>query len=457
MSASLFWIIVFYTLSLPPLLILTVIRLASERRRRRALQSKFGGLVDVEREAQRLVDAGRAEIRKSQATLAATEANIADLQLSYKDKRAAYDRLVAQIAVFDDTLAFAEMGLYAPHFDFDDSDTYKANIDTIRSAQKQMLTLKTAATSKTQWHVDGSAAKGTVMMERSVRLTLRAFNGECDAAIANVRWNNASAMEKRVVNARDQIDKLNASNTVTISDMYLGLKLRELRLTHEYREKLKQEREERAETARAQREEQKLQRDLDAAQDEEERYAKLLSKAQLEAATASGARLNAFAEQIKLLERDLAEAHAKTERAQALAERTRSGHVYVISNVGSFGPDIVKIGLTRRLDPTDRIRELGDASVPFFFDTHALIYSDNAPALEHSLHQEFESRRVNTSNFRKEFFRVSIAEVHEALKRLAPEASFFSDIEAQEYRESLARREATLMPQHQPELLPATI
>ena len=116
---------------------------------------------------------------------------------------------------------------------------------------------------------------------------------------------------------------------------------------------------------------------------------------------AVGPKLEAFNTQIEMLERDLAEAHAKFERAQAMAEKTRSGYVYVISNVGSFGADVVKIGLTRRLDPSDRIRELGDASVPFVFDTHAIIYSEDAPALERALHAEFEPVRVKAQNYRK--------------------------------------------------------
>jgi len=127
-----------------------------------------------------------------------------------------------------------------------------------------------------------------------------------------------------------------------------------------------------------------------------------------------------------------------------MAERTRSGYVYIISNIGSFGDGVVKIGLTRRLDPMDRVRELGDASVPFTFDTHAVIYSDDAPALERALHAEFDPTRINAQNYRKEFFRASIEQVEEAVARLAPGSSFFKDIEAQEYRETLARRQTKL-------------
>lgn len=126
------------------------------------------------------------------------------------------------------------------------------------------------------------------------------------------------------------------------------------------------------------------------------------------------------------------------------AEKTSSGYVYIISNVGSFGEDVVKIGLTRRLDPLDRVKELGDASVPFTFDVHAIIYSEQAPALERALHTEFDRFRINAQNNRKEFFRVPIGAVHAAVERLAPDSPFFTDIEAQEYRETLSRRQAVL-------------
>ncbi len=379
------------------------------------------------------------------ADASSVENQIQELRGSYVRKREQYDRLIKEVAILDDKVAFAEMGVYDPHFDFTDSEQFKTEIAKVREEQKRLIALESAVSCSTNWTVEGSASKGATMTKRNIKLTLRAFNGECDVAIANVRWNNAVAMEKRIVRAAEQIDKLNASNHIKISTHFANLKVRELQLTHECREKLKQEREERAEAARLAREELKLVRDLERAQEEEERYTDLLAKAKAEAASISGRKLEAFNEQIAMLEKDLAQARAKSQRAQAMAERTTSGYVYVISNVGSFGPDMIKIGLTRRLDPMDRVRELGDASVPFLFDTHAVIYSDNAPALERSLHAEFEHARVNTQNYRREFFRVGLVDVERALQKLAPNAPFFRDIEAQEYRETVANRQVTLL------------
>lgn len=405
---------------------------------------RYAAIVDMEAEVERLKVLGQNQVDESQSKVSklngearATQDNIRELQKSYKDKRVIYDRLRGELAIFDERLALAELGIYEPHFDFGDSETFKAEIKDTRDDQKDMVKRKTAVFGTKEWTVDGSVKKGETMINRAVRITLRAFNNECEAAIANTRWNNVQAMEKRIVRARDAIDKLNASNNVIISEDYLKAKLRELRLTHEYREQLKLERDERAEASRLEREEKRLLQEAKAAQKEEERYQQLLEKARAELGVVTS---DAHRAKVEELEQLLAEAHAKTERAQAMAEKTKSGFVYVISNIGSFGDDVVKIGLTRRLDPSDRVRELGDASVPFLFDTHAMIYSEEAPALEAALHAEFAEKRINAANMRKEFFRVTLSEVEEAVQRLAPDADFHTDIEAQEFYETLAKR-----------------
>ena len=148
-------------------------------------------------------------------------------------------------------------------------------------------------------------------------------------------------------------------------------------------------------------------------------------------------------QRIAILEQQLAEAEAKEERAKSMAEQTRKGHVYVISNIGSFGEDVYKIGLTRRLEPMDRVKELGDASVPFPFDVHAMIYTDDAPALETALHREFHSQRVNAVNIRKEFFSVDLEEIKDAVEKIAGvDAEFKMTALAEDYYESLRLSDA---------------
>ncbi|QFT74026.1 DUF4041 domain-containing protein [Ruegeria sp. THAF33] len=424
---------------------------------------RYAAIISIEDEIARLEDERTTRVQdieqQTQAlseTVKSKEEEIETLRSSYKEKRVTYDRLKRELSIFDERLSLAGLGVYEPHFDYGDSEAFKEAIKAIREEQKAMVASKTAVFCLKEWTVDGSKSKGETMVNRAVRLTLRAFNNECEAAIANTRWNNVQAMEKRIERAKTAINKLNASNSVIISDDYHQAKLKELRLTHEYRETLKREREERAEAARLEREEKRLQQQAKAAEKEEQRYQKLLEKARTEAGVISSDEHEA---KIRELEEQLAAAREETERAKAMAEQTRSGFVYVISNIGSFGDDIVKIGLTRRLDPADRVRELGDASVPFLFDTHAMIYSEEAPALEAALHAEFGARRVNAANMRKEFFRVTLEEVEEAVRRLAPDADFHTDVEAQEYFETLARRQelAEKLAKEEAEALPLEI
>ena len=141
--------------------------------------------------------------------------------------------------------------------------------------------------------------------------------------------------------------------------------------------------------------------------------------------------------QIDLLNEQLEEAHQKKERALSMAQQTKMGYVYIISNIGVFGENIYKIGLTRRIDPFERINELSDAALPFRFDVHAMIYSDNAPELESKLHRHFNDRRINKVNYRKEFFEAKLEEIKEIVEQLEHTALFHPIPEAKEYRQTL--------------------
>lgn len=437
-------------LLLPIILLILWLRARGAKRRAEIRASEAEATAEVLKEKYAPISSVEGEVSTLMDTAEEMQKQIEETRSSYSAKRAILKKLEQKVAVYDEKLSFAELGIYEPHFEFNDTEEYKKEIKRIRDLQKAMVSAKTSTICPTDWQVDGSRAKGQTMINRQTRLTMRAFNNECEAAVANTRWNNVNAMEKRILNAAKQIDKANESMGLRISEKYISLKLDELYATHEYRERLKIEKEERAELARAEREEKKLIAEAEASEREEERYQKLLDKARSEVGVDEG--------RIAELEAALAEAHETSERARAMAEMTKSGYVYIISNIGSFGEDVVKIGMTRRLEPDDRVKELGDASVPFSFDTHAMIYSDEAPALESALHKEFADRRVNASNMRKEFFRVGLEEVEEAVKRLSPTASFFSNREAQEWHETLARRKEALKDMARPsDELPDTI
>ena len=409
---------------------LVIARNLKLKERIRQFQERFSRVLDVDKE----VEAVTSQKRDLETSLSA-------LRSSYKEKKAIFDRLVEEAAIYDEEIQLAELGFYKPHFDFETPQDYKDQIADVRGSQKRMVSDKTAIICTTEWGVDGSRAKGKTMTNRWIRMTARAFNNECDAAVLSVSWNNAKRMEQRIGKAFDAINKLNESNAIEIDPAYRDLKLKELQLTYEYRQKRQEEKEEQAEVRRRMREEAKLQQEGDKAKKEETKYERLLEKAKQEAAGATAENLESLRAEIATLEDDLKTAHEKSERATSMAQQTKSGHIYIVSNIGSFGDHVYKIGMTRRLDPMDRVKELGDASVPFVFDVHAMVYVEDAPAIENALHKSFEVKRVNLVNNRKEFFHASLGDIRDEVFRLCPAAEFIEMREAKEYRETLAIKE----------------
>ncbi|WP_135606842.1 DUF4041 domain-containing protein [Methanococcoides sp. NM1] len=380
------------------------------------------------------------------AEIARVQKQLNEMQSDYSEKKPVYDKFKKELNELEEDANIVAHGMYKPHFDFDTSEEYKETIVSTRDEQKQMIKDGTAATCKIQWEVEGSKAKGKQMTKKNIQLMLRSFNNECDADTLKVKWNNVDKMETRINRAFEAINRMGKPNQIEISKDYLTLKLEELYLAHEYQEKKYEEKEEQRQIKEQMREEEKARREIEKAERESEqeevRYQKALEDARLEMEMAKGEEMGALNDKVADLERLLKEAHEKKERAISRAQQTRSGHVYVISNIGSFGEDVYKIGMTRRLEPMDRVRELGDASVPFRFDVHAMIYSDDAPSLENNLHSMFRERQVNAVNNRKEFFSVSLNDIEKAVHELHGQIEFTKVVEAKEYRESLVMREA---------------
>lgn len=358
--------------------------------------------------------------------------------------RAELTRLSSELSRVEGSLEDISFGLYKPQYTFDTPEQFKAEIARVYERQKELVRAGKAASFAVSWTVGNSKREGERMQKQYSKLLLRAFNGECDAAIAKVAWNNAARMEERIRKAFDAINQLGEVMTVSLAAEYRELKLAELRLEHEFAEKKRELAEEQRRIREQMRDEEKALREAERAQAEaeaeEETFQKALDKAKVELSRARGeehARLNA---KILELQNQLATAHVMSVRAKSLAEMTRAGHVYIISNVGSFGERVFKIGLTRRLEPMDRVRELGDASVPFPFDVHAMVYDEDAPALEAAFHQQFKDRSVNLVNARKEFFHVELAELEAFAKQRGLAMAFTKVAEAREYRESVAMR-----------------
>lgn len=383
------------------------------------------------------------KVELTKAELDILRLELSELKSSYSEKKEVLKKLSKEIELYESDIEFFDFGVYKPEFNFDDSEEYKKNIKENIARQKDLIKQKRAAICEIPWTVDGSVKKGEVMTNRNIRLTLRAFNGECDSLIAKVKWNNVNKIEERIRKAEKALQKLNASNRIYITDDYLNLKVKQLHLAFEMEHKKREEKEEQRRIREEMREEERARREIEKAQKEAEkeemRYLKALEKAQKDAQKATGEKVNKLNEQIEMLKKQLENAQLEKLRAISRAQITKSGHVYIISNIGSFGEKVYKIGMTRRLDPMDRVKELGDASVPFTFDVHAIIYSDNAPELESKLHKEFDHRRVNMVNQRKEYFRVSLDEIEKVVyESHDSDITFTKAAEAQEYRETLA-------------------
>lgn len=409
---------------------------------------RYQGIENVESEIEKV----KKELLKTQKAQEDTTNKLAaqnkELTDEYAKKKLVYDQLLKETSALEEEHEFISYGLYKPHFDFNTSESYEQKMLAVQDLEKTMLKNKTATLCSKEWTVEGSKQKGAQMVERNMKLMLRAFNGESDAAILKVKWNNVQKMEERIKKAYDAINKMGEPTQIRIVEKYLSLKLDELRLTYEYQEKLYQEREEQRQIREQMREEERAQKELAKAQKdaelEETRWQRALDDARKEMEKATGEELANLNTKMADLEQQLKEAHEKKERAMSQAQLTKRGHIYVISNIGSFGERVFKIGMTRRLEPLDRVRELGDASVPFEFDVHAIIFSENAPELENRLHRRFDDRRLNMVNFRKEFFNVALEEIEAAVKEMHGIFEFTMLAEAKQYRESVAIREAKL-------------
>lgn len=350
--------------------------------------------------------------------------------------------LEKEIKILEEKQDLQEFSFYEPKYYYENSQQYKIKLDNLNEEMKKMLKNGFAATCSIEWTVGNDKKKGKKMTNDNLKLMLRAFNGEADAAIAKVKFNNIETMEKRILKAYEVINKLNEINSCIITKRYLNLKLEELYLNYELAKKVEEEKEEQRAIREQIKEEERAQREFERAQleaeKEEQRAQKALLQAEEKLKEVHGAELYKLNEKIEFLKQQLKEAEMNKERAKSMAQQTKSGYVYVISNIGSFGEDVYKIGMTRRLEPMDRVRELGDASVPFNFDVHAMIYSKNAPELEYALHKEFYNNRVNKVNDKREFFRVRLSEIEKAVTKYGLNIEFTKIALAEQYRETLS-------------------
>ncbi|MBK6642486.1 MAG: DUF4041 domain-containing protein [Bacteroidetes bacterium] len=350
------------------------------------------------------------------------EEKVKDLKLQLEGQKSTFDatsedisKMRKEIELFQDTLELGTYGVYQPQFNFEVSSQYSEKLEL--NYQKQRLLIKQGAGAKCdrQWVVRGSQSEGKKMTKQYEKLMIFAFNGECEAIISKVKWNNIEKSKERIVKIYENVNTLGSSHEIYVTKSFLECKLEELALTYEYELKKYEEKEEQKRLKEQMKEEERALRELERAKKSAEQdeivFEKEIEKTKQQLESGLIDNKNELLEKIAQLEAELQLAHERKDRAISMAQQTKVGHIYVVSNIGAFGENVYKIGMTRRLDPKERVKELGDASVPFHFDVHAIIYSENAPQLEYEIHKQFDNQRLNKINYRKEFFKITLDEL----------------------------------------------
>lgn len=347
-----------------------------------------------------------------------------------------------EVIILDDEILLQSFGFYKPHYGLENSEAYKRKLDEVHDKQAAMIKGGIAASVGKNWTVNNSATEGQRMIKDYVKLIVRSFNNECDASIGSVKFNNVISIEKRITKAYEALNKLGQRMFIAISREYLDLKLRELYLVYEYQVKKQEEKEEQKRLREQMREEAKLIKEIEEArlkiEKEQNHFIKAITNINIQIERAKTDVERQILEKEKAsFEANLSVLAKEKEVVDYREQNTRAGYVYIISNIGAFGENIYKIGVTRRLDPTERVDELGDASVPFDFDIHALIFSDDAPALERALHKAFEHTRLNLINLRRGFFRASIEDIEKVVRENFNKPVEFAKLaDAAQYRQS---------------------
>lgn len=366
---------------------------------------------------------------------------IAKLDTAIYEMSQKIDTLKKSYIEIEEEMLFQSFGLYQPQYELAKSELYKEKLEFIRLKQRDMIKNDKAVSGNLKWSVNGSKVEGYKIVKDMQKLLLRAFNCECEEIIDRVKYNNFDASLKRITVSYEAISKLGKNMNVEITMEYYTLKIEELHIALEYQQKKQQEKEEQKELRAQIREDAKLQKEIEdqrkKIEKEQNHYQGALSKLILQIEKASDAEKVDLMEKKSEIESKLADSEKALADVDYRQANQKAGYVYIISNVGAFGEGVYKIGMTRRLDPQERIDELGDASVPFNFDVHAMIFCDDAPALENALHKAFEDKKLNWVNTRREFFKVNLDEIKEVVKKNYSKTADFNDLaEAEQYRVS---------------------
>jgi hypothetical protein len=411
--------------------------LVVEVKRLRAELERLGALSILQLEAKRKqLDA---EIRNQASLFAQQQAEVTN---ALDMERKKLDEARKAIVETEETALLQEIGVYKYRHPLTDAIAYERELSKIDDQIKAM-TMKDggAVQSATSWTVNGSAAQGKAMVREISKLMLRAFNAEADNLVRGLKPYKLDSALDRLKKVSETIAKLGQTMSIQIAHSYYLLRVHELELTADFLQKQAEEKEVERLGREKLREERKAQQEITAERERLEKEHQHYTNA-LDALVKNGDE-----EAASRIREQLADVKKAIEHVDYRAANIRAGYVYVISNIGSFGENMIKVGMTRRLEPEDRIRELSDASVPFNFDTHALFFSNDAVGIESAMHDRLASARVNTVNPRREFFHITPLEAKAHLRALSGELLEFTEVaEALEYRQSIQARNNNRQP-----------
>lgn len=411
------------------------VRAEAEALRQQAIEEAEGIRKDAQEVAKEVIDDARRtakETHRAQKEAERYRKEIFDIQTRLAQTQ-------ARLVTADETSLLQEVGIYAYRHPLQDAIAYRSRLDTLQTEIKNLARANRAVLASTDWTVNGSKREGQKMVREFSKLMLRAYNAEADYAVRSMRPHKLHSLVDRLYKSRETIARLGATMHIRISDEYHNARVRELELTADFLQKKEEEKEAQREIRAREREEAAVQRELDREREKLEKERGHYHSA-IERLRGQG-----DLDAVREMEAKLEEIDHALQDVETRAANIRAGYVYVISNIGAFGDRMVKIGLTRRLEPLERVYELSGAAVPFRFDVHALIFSNDAVGLETQLHQEFSAKRVNRVNSRKEFFYVTPSEVRDALQRYAGQhlVEFTEVPEALEWRASSATTAST--------------
>lgn len=370
---------------------------------------------------------------KEESEIKNYETRIARNKKTLEDIKNEVNELRAEMKALD-------AGIKIKHYEFSDydglsSEECKNNLTLLKHDEQEYVKSGEAI------HIDSSGTKKEI--NNNTKQILRCFNTECDNVLVNLSVKNIDSSRNKISKSFDSLNKIFEVDGVQLQKQLLEMKLEQLNLVYTYELKREQEKEQQKAIKEQMIEEEKVRREIEREKKKLEKdqqqcsgeIKKLMSYMQK---TSNDTEKQLYIDKIAELESKLKELEAAKDTVLEREANALAGFVYIISNIGSFGDDVYKIGMTRRLEPMDRIKELSSASVPFEFDVHAMIFSDNAPELETMLHNHFKEKSVNKVNFRKEFFKVSIDEIEDVVKNNYNNTVEFTKVPvAKEYRETL--------------------